>query len=105
MRSILTAALLAGMCSTALAQDCRFFNHSGQSIDYRPLEGEVLVDTVTDGVVRCAFIGGGDGNGYPLACDDGPRELVTGMSEPHKPFVDILVLDNIFFWLRCEETI
>lgn len=105
MRSVMTALLLAAFCSPAIGQDCRFFNQNGQNIDYRPLDGEVVLDPLYDDKVMCAFIGEPvKGNGYELACDDGPRTLVIGMSEPDKPFVDILVMDNVFYWLRCEET-
>lgn len=106
MRLIWTAASLAALCSPVAAQDCRFFNQSGQNIDYRPLEGEVILDPLYDDKVACAFIGKPTkGNGYDLACADGPRTLVIGMSQPDKTFVDILVLDNVFYWLKCEETI
>lgn len=104
MRSLMTALLLAALCSPALGQDCRFYNQNGQNIDYRPLDGEVVLDPLYDDPVRCAFLGKPQGNGYELACDDGPRTLVIGMSEPDKPFVDILVMDNVFYWLKCEET-
>lgn len=105
MRSVTTAIALAALCSPALAQDCRFYNHAGQNLDYRPLDGEVIVDPVYDAPFNCAFIGNPmKGNGYEVACEDGPHKLVIGMSEPDKPFVDILVFDDVFYWLKCEET-
>jgi hypothetical protein len=105
MRFLATALSLAALCSPAVAQDCRFFNANGQSLEYRPLDGEVVFDPLYADKVMCAFIGQPvKGNGYELACDDGPSALVIGMSEPDKPFVDILVFDSVFFWLKCEET-
>lgn len=101
---IWTGLALVALSSPVAAQDCRFYNTAGQSLDYRPLDGEVVFETLYDGAVKCAFIGGGEGNGYPLACDDGPRTIVVGASEPEKEFADILVFDNVFFWLKCEET-
>jgi hypothetical protein len=102
---IWTGLALVALCSPVAAQDCRFYNHAGQNLDYRPLDGEVVFDPLYTDKVMCAFIGQPTkGNGYELACDDGPSTLVIGMSEPDKPFVDILVFDNVFYWLKCEET-
>lgn len=100
----MTALVTAALCLPAVGQDCRFFNQSGQNLDYRPEQGELIIDPLYRDAVRCGFIGEGDGNSYPLACEDGPHELVIGMSAPDKPFVDILVLDKVFYWLKCEET-
>ena len=104
MRLIWTALLSAALCSPAVAQDCKFVNLSSQTIDYRPDAGRLTFDPAFADAVECAVLGPTEGNGYSLVCEDGPRTLVMGMSEPDKPFVDILVMDNVFYWLKCEET-
>lgn len=104
MRLIATALSLAALCSPAIGQDCRFFNFNGQSVDYRPNEGRLTFDPTFSDKVECAIVGPTKGNGFALACEDGPRSLVIGMSELGKPFVDIIVFDDVFYWLKCEGT-
>lgn len=105
MRSIVTALLFAALCSPAAAQDCRFFNATGQSIDFRPDESAMtFFPAYDDSRYECRILGEQTGNAYGVACDDGPGRLVIGLSQPDKPFVDILVFDDVFFWLKCEET-
>lgn len=57
-----------------------------------------------DSRVECSLIGYAEGDAYSAACTDGPGEVIAGMSEADKPFVDIIVFHNIFFWLKCKET-
>lgn len=105
MRVILTGLALVALCSPAIGQDCRFYNATGQSIDFRPKESAMtLYPAYDDSKYECRILGPQRGNAYGVACDDGPGHLVIGMSEPDKPFVDILVFDDIFFWLKCKET-
>jgi hypothetical protein len=105
MRMILTALAIVCLSGPAAAQKCLYFNQNGQSLDYRPTLGEVTWDPLYDDAVACAFIGQPtSGNKYELACGDGPRSLVIGASEPNKPFSDILVFSDVFYWLKCEET-
>lgn len=104
MRLFVTALSLVALCSPAIGQDCRFFNFNGQSVDYRPQEGRLIFDPTFADKVECGIVGPTQGNGYALACEDGPRSLVLGMSEPKKPFVDIIVFDDVFYWLKCKET-
>lgn len=104
MRLIWTGLALAALSSPAIGQDCRFFNFNGQSVDYRPEEKRLTFDPTFSDKVECAVVGPTQGNGFALACDDGPRSLVVGMSELGKPFVDIIVFDEVFYWLKCKET-
>lgn len=104
MRLIWTALSLAALSSPAIAQDCKFFNFNGQSVDYRPEEKRLTFDPTFSDKVECGILGPTQGNGFALACEDGPRSLVVGMSEVDKPFVDILVFDQVFYWLKCKET-
>lgn len=104
MRLILTALTVAALSGPAAAQDCKFFNMNDQSLDYRPDEGRLTFDPTFADKVECAILGPAQGNGFALACDDGPRSLVWGKSEIDKNFIDILVFDSVFYWLKCEET-
>lgn len=104
MRLFVTAVSLAALCGPAIGQDCRFYNFNGQSVDYRPEEKRLTFDPLYTDKVECGIVGPTQGNGFALACDDGPGSLVLGMSEPGKPFMDIIVFDDIFFWLKCKET-
>jgi hypothetical protein len=105
MRLIATAVSLAALCAPAFGQDCRFYNQTGQSVDYRPADGELtFFPAYDDSKVECGIVGKTSGNQWSMACEDGPGTFIPGMSEPDKPFVDILVVNNIFFWLKCKET-
>ena len=105
MRSVMTALLLAAMCSPAAAQKCYFFNQTGQYVDYRPTEGALtFYPAYDDSRVECAILGKTDGNEWSLACEDGPGTLIPGTSSPDKPFVDLVVVNKIIFWLKCKET-
>lgn len=95
---------VAALSTPATAQDCKFFNFNGQSVDYRPAEGRLTFDPTFADKVECGIVGPTQGNGFALACEDGPRSLVVGMSELGKPFVDIIVFDEVFYWLKCKET-
>lgn len=95
MRLFVTALSLAALCFPAIGQDCRFYNSTGQSIDFRPTESAMTYfPAYDDSRYECRILGPQTGNAYGVACQDGPAKLVIGMSEPDKPFVDILVFDG-----------
>jgi len=105
MRMIWTGLALVALSSPVAAQDCRFFNQTGQSIAYKPEDGRLtFFPAYDDSEVQCVVVGKTVGNEYALACDDGPGTLIPGMSTPDKPFIDVVVVNKIFFWLKCKET-
>jgi hypothetical protein len=105
MRMILTGLALVALCSPVAAQTCYFYNKTGQYIDFQPESGRMtFYPAYDDSRVECSLIGQAEGDAYAAACTDGPGEVVAGMSEPDKPFVDVIVFHNIFFWLECRKT-
>ncbi len=101
---IWTGLALVALSSPVAAQDCRFFNVNGQSLEYRPTLGEITFHPLYDDAVQCGFVKETRGNEWALSCDDGARTVVVGSSEPDKPFADIRVFNGVFFWLDCKET-
>lgn len=86
------------------APSCLFFNRGGQSIAWDGVS--VTFDPLFTDPVVCSLekLPPHFGDGYNASCGkEGSVTFTAGSSRPGAEEADIVVFNNIFFWLKCAK--
>lgn len=99
MRAAIIALML--LATPALsAERCKFYNSSGQNLEWRG--GTVVVDPLYMDAFECPLEPIPNTDAYKAICGTWSDTLVIGYAD-NPQGANALVWQNIFYWRRCDK--
>ena len=99
MRAAL-AALLCLLPAPVWAEECKFYNHQGQSVAWAG--DTIFVDPLYVPPFSCPLTAIPQTDAFTANCGTWSTTVVIGYAD-NEAGASAIVWDNVFFWLRCDK--